>query len=85
MRAAYETFEALVGIDDEERSADGAVEFVLVGDGRELWRSGALKKADGAKPVKVEIKGVGRLTLRVARVGEGGRLHADWVDAKLTR
>ena len=85
VRAAYETFSALVGVDDEERGAEGAVEFVVSGDGKELWRSGAVKKADGAKSVKVDVRGVRRLALRVARVGEGGRLHADWVDAKLTR
>jgi len=35
--------------------------------------------------LKVEVKNVKRLTLRVRRVGEGGRVYADWVDARLTR
>jgi hypothetical protein len=28
---------------------------------------------------------VKQLTLRVRRVGEGGRIHADWLDARLTK
>lgn len=86
VKAAYEQFRAHVGVDDEYNNAEGAVEFALLGDGRELWRSAPLKKADGAVPVGVEIKGVRRLALRVRRAGaEGGRVHADWVDARLTR
>jgi hypothetical protein len=57
----------------------------VLGDGKELWHSGGLKKADGAKPVKVDVKNVRRLMLRVTREGEGGRVHADWVDAKLIK
>jgi hypothetical protein len=33
----------------------------------------------------VNVKDVRRLMLRVRREGEGGRIHADWVDAKLTK
>ena len=55
----------------------------MIGDGKELWKSEGLKKGDGIKSLKVEVKGVKRLTLRVRRVGEGGRIYADWVDAKL--
>ena len=63
----------------------GLVNFVVLGDGKELWRSSGLKKSDGAKSVKVEVKNVRRLMLRVNREGEGGRVHADWVDAKLVK
>jgi hypothetical protein len=36
--------------------------------------------------VKVEVKDVKRLVLRGRRVDDGsGRVHADWVDAKLTK
>jgi hypothetical protein len=44
-----------------------------------------MKKADGVKPVQVDVKHVKRLLLRVRRAGEGGRIHADWLDAKLIR
>jgi hypothetical protein len=44
-----------------------------------------MKKADAPKSVKVEVKNVKRLILRVRRVDEGGRILADWLDAKLER
>lgn len=83
--AAYDNFSGAVGLDDEYTNAEGTVEFVAVGDGRELWKSGPVKKEDGAKPFRIDVKGVRQLALRVSRIGEGGRIHADWVDAKLTR
>lgn len=84
--APYETFSALVGVDDESGGAEGSVEFEVVGDDRELWRSEAVSKMDGPSPFKVNVKGVRRLKLRVRRAGgEGGRIHADWADAKLLR
>ncbi len=85
LNGTYENFSALVGIDDEHNNKDSVVEFSLLGDGKELWRSGGLRKADGAKTVKVDVKNVRRLMLRVKREGEGGRVHADWVDAKLVK
>jgi hypothetical protein len=42
-------------------------------------------KADGSRSVKIDVRNVRRLTLRVTRVDEGGRVFADWVDARLTR
>jgi hypothetical protein len=82
----YETFSALAGVDDEYSGADGAVEFAILGDGEQLWRGEAVRKADGAIPVNVSAKGVRRLTLRARRAGgEGGRIHADWADAKLLK
>ncbi|MGI9167893.1 MAG: NPCBM/NEW2 domain-containing protein [Pyrinomonadaceae bacterium] len=85
LNGTYEKFSALVGIDDEHNNKDSVVEFSVLGDGKELWRSGGWKKADGAKTVKVDVKNVRRLMLRVKREGEGGRVHADWVDAKLVK
>lgn len=85
LNGTYEKFSALVGIDDEHRNQDSMVEFLVLGDGKELWSSGGLKKADGTKSVKVDVKNVRRLMLRVRRQGEGGRIHADWGDAKLVR
>jgi len=74
-----------VGIDDEFNNADAKAQFSVIGDGQELWSSGEMKKADGTKAVKVDVKNVKRLMLRVKRAGEGGRIHADWLDARLVR
>ncbi len=85
LNGSYDNFVALVGIDDEFNNNDAQVEFMVLGDGKELWKSEGLKKGDGARPLKVDVKNVKRLTLRVRRVGEGGRVYADWVDARLTQ
>ncbi|MEK6281917.1 MAG: NPCBM/NEW2 domain-containing protein [Acidobacteriota bacterium] len=85
LNGAYDTFKALVGIDDEHNNKDSMVEFAVIGDGKELWKSSGLKKEDGAKTVAVDVKNVRRLMLRVKRVGEGGRVHADWGDARLVK
>jgi hypothetical protein len=85
LNGTYRSFSALVGIDDEHNNKESVVEFVVLGDGKELWRSGGIRKQDGAKSVKVDLKDVSRLMLRVRREGEGGRIHADWGDAKLIK
>ena len=84
LHGIYDTFSAFAGLDDEFNSADGSVEFIVEGDGKELWHSKALKRADGAVAVNVDIKGIQKLKLRVLRTeGQSGRAHADWVNAKL--
>jgi hypothetical protein len=83
LQGLSETFSALVGMDDGNNDQASA-EFVVVGDGKELWRSGVLKKADGPKTVRVNVAGVHRLVLRVgAGPTGGGGDQADWVDAKV--
>ena len=72
LNGTYDNFVATVGI------ADAKVEFSVIGDGKELWKS------DTPKSVRIGVKNVKRLTLRVRRVGEGGRVFADWVEPKLT-
>lgn len=85
LNGTYEHFTALVGIDDEFNNKEAKAEFFVIGDGKELWASGGLNRSDGTKPVKVDVKNVKRLRLRVRRIGEGGRIYADWLDAKLIR
>jgi NPCBM/NEW2 domain/Melibiase len=85
LNGTYDNFAALVGIDDEFKDNEAKAEFFVLGDGKELWHSGALKKADGTQALKIEVKNVKRLTLRVRREGEGGRIHADWLDARVTK
>jgi hypothetical protein len=86
IKGIYDEFSALVGVDDEFNNNEGGVEFSLIGDGKELWKSKVLKKADGAVAVNVSVKGVQKITLKVKRPeGEAGRAPADWVDAKLVR
>ena len=85
LNGTYDSFAALVGIDDEFNNDEAKAEFLVIGDGTELWKSDGLKKGDGTKAVRVDVKHVKQLTLRVRRVGEGGRVYADWVDARLIK
>ncbi len=65
LNGTYDNFVALVGIDDEFNNNEAKAEFFVLGDGKELWKSDGLKKGDGARSLKVDVKNVKRLTLRV--------------------
>ncbi len=85
LQGLYDTFAAVVGM-DTNGATNSAAEFVVVGDGKELWRSGALAKTDSPKPVEVGITGVRKLVLRVTGSGERRtRAQADWAEPKVMR
>src|ERR1700690_2889186 len=76
-------FTAHVGVDDTA-GGQGSVEFIVLGDGRILWRSGILKGGDPASAVDVNLAGVSILELRVTDGGDGeSNDHADWADAAI--
>ncbi|WP_050009438.1 NPCBM/NEW2 domain-containing protein [Flavobacterium sp. B17] len=76
-------FSALVGIDDEIKGQNPAVEFEIYGDNKKLWSSGIMKLGDKAKPVSVSLERVRQLELIVSDGGNGPYYdHADWVNAK---
>ena len=78
-----ERFAANVGVDDSAGN-QGSVEFIVIGDGKILWRSGVLKGGDPAMPVSVSLKDVNILTLRVTDGRDGeSNAHADWANAKI--
>ncbi|MCC6682466.1 MAG: NPCBM/NEW2 domain-containing protein [Phycisphaeraceae bacterium] len=57
------------------------VEFVIVGDDRLLWRSGAMTVNDAARQVDVNLSGVHRLVLIVEPSEQGGRHNsAVWAE-----
>ncbi|SDP54219.1 alpha-galactosidase [Mucilaginibacter sp. OK268] len=74
------SFTAQVGIDDEVKQHQPAVEFIVYGDGAKLWSSGVMHAGDTARPCNVKLSGVKKLELRVTEIGHNN--HADWVDAK---
>lgn len=80
----YETFAATLGIDDETDGAGDAV-FVVLGDGRELFRLRATG-TDNPHQLRLDVSGVRRLEL-IVEPGEQLDLadHADWADACLIR
>jgi len=75
----FGTFHATIGLDDESACGDG-VEFSVVGDGRELFRSKRLYSRD-RENIAVPVAGVKRLEL-IAIEGENKDCdHADWANA----
>jgi hypothetical protein len=88
LKGLYQTFSASVAVDDGSPD-DVRLDFILVGNGRELWRSGPLKIVDGLKPVQISIAGVRSLILKVSSMDEidrrrRWRIQGDWVDAQVT-
>ena len=66
------------------RIADGRVVFRLLGDDRELWTSGLVKRGEAARRVDVDVRGVSVLTLVVEDGGDGvSGDYADWANAGL--
>ncbi len=76
-------FTAMVGVDDE--SADrGTIEFRILADGKEIYKSGVMRGGDTARKVDVDISGVDMLVLTVTSGGDDINYdHADWADAML--
>ena len=75
-------FRALVGIDDEVGDTSGSVEFIVVGDGKELWESGVLGPKDDPVAIDLDVSGVDKLRLIVDEANGGNSYdHANWVNA----
>ena len=76
-------FSASVGLDDEMKGQNPAVEFEIYGDNKKIWSSGIMKLGDKAKPVNISLQGIKQLELIVTDGGNGPYYdHADWADAK---
>jgi alpha-galactosidase len=74
-------FTAVVGVDDEG-ALPGTVEFRILGDGKELYKSGMMRRGDKAKQVDVDVSGVKMLVLTVNGGPDGINYdHADWAEA----
>jgi hypothetical protein len=74
----------VIGLDDDGGAA-GRVQFVVRGDGRELFRA-TVSGADAPKPLRVSVAGAERLELLVdfARDEDTGD-RADWANLRLVR
>ena len=79
-----QNFSASVGVDDDVNgNSSASVEFIVVGDGKELWKSGVMRAGEAAKDCSVNLTGVKTLMLKVGDAGDGNIFdHADWADAK---
>jgi alpha-galactosidase len=60
----------------------GTVEFRILGDSKELFKSGLVKSGDSVNPFEVDVSGVKLLILLVGSGPDGINYdHADWADA----
>jgi len=76
-------FTAQVGVDDEMKDHEPAVEFVVNGDGKKLWASGVMRLGDKARTCSVSLAGIQKVELVVADGGNGNYYdHANWATAK---
>ncbi len=80
LHGLYDQFTLQAGLDDA--SGDGATaEFVVLGDGKELWRSGEMKKTDSPQPVEIKVAGIHKLTLRTDQRRRAAKPHASGLDS----
>ncbi|WP_367873325.1 alpha-galactosidase [Luteolibacter sp. Populi] len=71
------------GVDDEVGDK-ASLQFVIEGDGKELWKSPVLRRGQEAVPFTVKLDGVKVLKLVANDGGDGSTEdHADWLDLKL--
>ncbi len=74
-------FTAMVGVDDEAGQL-GTVEFRILADGKEVFKTGTMKAGQPAREVDVDVTGVNTLILLVNGGSDGINYdHADWADA----
>ncbi len=76
-------FHAMVGVDDEAGTR-GSVEFRILADGKQIYKSGLIRSNDPAKEVDVDVAGVQMLVLTVDSGNDMNYDHADWADAYFT-
>jgi alpha-galactosidase len=84
-------FNAWVGVDDEVMDTNrqggarpGSVEFRILADGKQAYKSGVIKSGDAAKEVDIDLTGVNLLVLIVDSGDSMNYDHADWADAYFT-
>lgn len=81
----FSRFTTDFGIDTEGGDKNKAI-FIILGDGRELFKSKPKGKHDVPESISISIKGVDKLTLIVQKNGESNNgLHTDWLNPVLIR
>ncbi|MCH7728325.1 MAG: NPCBM/NEW2 domain-containing protein [Planctomycetes bacterium] len=82
--SAYNIFAATIGIDAETQGRGDCV-FVVLGDGKELYRQ-RVSGHDEPRDVQVDVAGIDQVTLLVEPGVELDLAdHADWCDARFIR
>ncbi|RZM21153.1 MAG: alpha-galactosidase, partial [Pedobacter sp.] len=71
LRGFANLFSAFVGVDDEVKGHQPAIEFIVYGDGAKIWSSGVMRLNDPAKLCSVSVAGIRKLELVVSDGGNG--------------
>lgn len=88
LKGLFNEFTASVGIDAASADDRATVQFVLIADGKEIWRSGDMAGHDEAKPVRADVTGVHHLVLRTTAAGSSerrNRAQVDWADPVVSK
>lgn len=81
----YKSFSTDFGI-DTETPEPATVEFKILVDEKEKFKSGTIKKWGGPKSIKLDVADAQKLTLIVSDAGDGiSNDHADWLNPKLLK
>lgn len=76
----FGTFVTTVGLASDEGLSSSPVEFILIGDGKPLWKSKPLRKGQSMETCAGDISGVKVLELRAVCSGGHVHAHACWGD-----
>jgi hypothetical protein len=83
----FSRFEAVIGM-NAELTHEGAADFVVLIDGREVFRSGPQTVKDPATLISIKLDSANELTLKVEDVNNGKTFwnnHAYWGEPKLVK
>ena len=76
-------FTSWVGVDRNQLGRPSSIEFKVLADGKEVYKSGVMRVGDAQKFVAINLTGVKELKLVVTDGGDGnGSDHGNWADAK---
>jgi hypothetical protein len=80
------TFRGTVAISEDEHVQPSPTRFVILGDGKVLWRSDSVRALETTQAFSVDVSEVDVLELRVyVETGSCFGSHAAWIDPLVTR
>jgi hypothetical protein len=81
----YQSFKAKAAIDDTGAAGGLHLTFMVLGDGKVLWKSNPLQKQGESQECQISVAGVDRLELQVECKGSHNSAHAVWIDPAVSR
>jgi hypothetical protein len=84
LRGGYEVFAAAIGVQWWGGGNAGSVQFSVLADGREIYKSPVMRESDAALSISLPVAGVQELLLKANDGGDGVSFDsADWAEARL--